>query len=186
MGAAGMERRIFLGLAAAGALAGCGGFRDSRANPRNWFSGRRARRSQEAAASADEPVNPLIPKRGEDEEGGIFSGRRRRDAPYEGTPVAVVSAFELKPVSGGGLVAVEGLTLRQGAYDVRLIPEDPDGQPVGGVLRYELRAVQPEDTPQGPERTREVLAAAFVSNKVLESTNEIRVRGAQNERVIRR
>lgn len=184
MGAAGMQRRVFLGLAAVGALAGCGGFRDSRANPRNWFSGRRARRSQEAAASAEEPVNPLIPERDE-EEGGLFS-RLRQKRPYEGTPVAVVSAFELKPVSGGGLVAVEGLTLRQGAFDVRLIPEDPDGQPVGGVLRYELRAVQPEDTPQGPERTREVLAGAFVSNKVLESTTEIRVRGAQNERVIRR
>jgi len=165
-------------------LAGCGGFRNSRANPRNWFSGRRARRSQEAAASADEPVNPLIPSRDE-EEGGLFS-RLREKRPYEGTPVAVVSAFELKPVSGGGLVSVEGVTLQQGAFDVRLIPDNPEGEPVGGVLRFELRAVQPTDTPQGPERARQVLAAAFVSNKVLNATSEIRVRGAQNERVIRR
>lgn len=177
-----MKRRYFIGLAAASALTGCGGFRESRANPRNWF-GRRGTPRRSIPAS-EENTNPLIPTRDEDE-GGIFS-RRRGEPPYEGTPVAVISDFELKPVSGGALISVEGVTLRQGAFSVRLIPDNPEGEPVNGVLGFELRAVQPEDTVQGPERTRQVLAGAFIPTKSLEAANVIRVRGAQNERVIRR
>lgn len=177
-----MKRRYFIGLAAASALTGCGGFRESRANPRNWFGG--GRTTRKSSPAKDENTNPLIPKKGE-EEGGIFSGRRK-DSPYEGTPVAAITDFELKPVSGGALVSVSGLTLRQGAYNVRLIPDDPKGAPINGVLGFDLRAIQPEDMPQGPERTRQVLAGIFIPNKALDAAREIRVRGAQNERVIRR
>jgi len=178
-----MKRRYFIGFAAASVLTGCGGFRESRVNPRNWFGGSRATRKSRPATDGN--TNPLIPKKGE-EEGGIFSGRRRRDAPYEGTPVAAIIDFELKPVSGGALVSAEGLTLRQGAYSVRLIPDDPKGEPINGVLGFDLRAIQPENTPQGPERARQVLAGVFIPNKALNAASEIRVRGAQNERVIRR
>jgi hypothetical protein len=178
-----MKRRVFLGLAAAGVLAGCGAGRE-RPRRRGLFSGRRARRAAEAEAEAAN-TNPLIPKR--DEEEGIFSSmqRRRRDPPYEGTPVAAITNAELKPTSGGVLLRVEGLTLREGAHSVRLIPDHPEGEAIDGVIGYELRAEQPEDTPQGPERARRILAAVFISRKKLGGAREIRVRGGQNERVIR-
>jgi hypothetical protein len=164
-----MKRRVFLGLAAAGALAGCG-----------------ARRRTRRAARADaENTNPLIPEG--DEEGGLFQSiqERRRNAPYEGTPVATITSAEIEPASGGVILRVEGLTLRQDAFNVRLVPEHPQGEPVNGVIIYELRAEQPEDTPQGPERARQVLAAVFISRKKLGAAREIRVRAAHNERVIR-
>ena len=163
-----MKRRVFLGLAVAGLLAGCG-------------PGRRARR---ATRNDPDNPNPLIPR---EEEGGLFQSiqERRRDAPYEGTPVAAITNAEIKPASGGVILRVEGLTLRQEAFDVRLIPDHPQGEAVNGVISYELRAEQPEDAPQGPERARQVLAAVFISRKKLGAAREIRVRGAQNERVIR-
>jgi hypothetical protein len=168
-----MKRRVFLGLAAASVLTGCG-------------AGRRERRAARRAAKAEAAnANPLIPERSEDE--GIFASmqRRRRDPPYEGTPVAAITSAEIKPVSGGVMLRVEGLTLRQDAFGVRLIPDAKEGGPVNGVIGYELRAVQSETAPQGPERARQVLAAVFISRKQLSGAREIRVRGAQNERAIR-
>ncbi|MET4130383.1 hypothetical protein [Roseovarius sp. MBR-6] len=176
-----MKRRVFLGLAAAGVLAGCGAGRE-RPRRRGLFSGRRTRRAAEAEAAN---TNPLIPERDEDE--GIFASmqRRRRDPPYTGTPVAAITNAELKPASGGMLLRVEGLTLREGAFGVRLIPDNPEGEAIDGVIGYELRAEQPEDTPQGPERARRILAAVFISRQKLRGAREIRVRGGQNEQVIR-
>lgn len=172
-----MKRRVFLGLAAAGALAGCGGFRESRANPRNWFGRSRARSRKPEAAQ--EPVNPLIPKK---EETGLFD-RMREEKPYEGTFVAEVTDLEIERASGGAIIRVRGRATQQEIYDVRLVPDDPDGAPIDGVLGYQLRAVHPVDA---PNRSREVLAAVFVSDKTLENVREIRVRGAQNEHVSRR
>lgn len=173
-----MKRRVFLSLAAAGVLAGCGGFRESRANPRNWFGRSRSRRRD--AAAADPDVNPLIPERGEDT--GILDAirRRRKDAPYTGTPVAEIAALSVERASGGAIIRVRGLAAQQDVHDVRLIADTPDGEPAGGVLGYELRAVHAPETTAQP---REVEAAVFVSDKTLETVREIRVRGLRNERV---
>lgn len=172
-----MKRRVFLGLAAAGALAGCGGFRESRANPRNWFGRSRARRRKTAAEEPE--TNPLIPKR---EEGGLFD-RARKEKPYEGTLVAEVTALDVERATGGAIVKVRGTASQQDIYDVRLVPDNEAGEPVGGIMGYELRAVHPLDAQAAP---REVQAAAFISDKALGQVREIRVRGAQNERVSRR
>jgi hypothetical protein len=172
-----MKRRVFLGLAAAGALAGCGGFRESRANPRNWFG--RSRSRTRKAAVEEEPVNPLIPKK---EESGLFD-RMRKEKPYAGTLVAEITDLEVERASGGAIIRVRGRATQQEIYDVRLVPDDPDGEPIDGVLGYQLRAVHPADA---PDRPREVLAAVFASDKTLEKVREIRVRGAQNEHVSRR
>ncbi|HKL65850.1 MAG TPA: hypothetical protein VJ886_07050 [Roseovarius sp.] len=179
-----MKRRVFLGLAAAGVLAGCGGFRDSRINPRNWFGRSRSRRRDEAAA-ADPNANPLIP---EEEEDGLFDAirNRRKDAPYPGTLVAEVSALAVERATGGAIIRVRGLAAQQDVYDVRLIPDTPGGAPAGGVLGYELRAVHAPLSAATDSRPREVQTAVFVTDKTLESVREIRVRGARNERTSRR
>jgi hypothetical protein len=172
-----MQRRVFLSMAGAFVLAGCGG---SRLNPRNWFGRSRERRRAAAEAPA-EPTNPLIPER----ENTIFS-RRREPEVYEGTLVDQVTMLEVKPTTDGAIVRVEGLPLRQGVYDVRLVPDTPEGEPVNGVLGYELRAIQPDNTPQGPERSLRVIAAVAISKQTVERTSEIRVRGARNEQISRR
>lgn len=172
-----MRRRVFLSLAAASALAGCGGFRQSRVNPRNWFGRSTSRR---VATSDPESTNPLIPKR---EDRILF---RRRNEVYLGTPVDLVTRMVIERTDDGAIIRVVGLPLRQGAYDVRLIPDNEDGKPVNGELGYALMAVQSDGMPQGPERLREVTAGVFVSNQTLENSEIIRVRGARNEQVSRR
>jgi len=172
-----MQRRVFLSMVGAVALAGCG---QSRLNPRNWF-GRSSERRRTPVEEPAEPTNPLIPER----ENTIFSRRREKEV-YEGTLVDQVTAMEVTPTTDGAIVRVEGLPLRQGVYDVRLVPETPEAEPVNGLLGFELRAIQPETSPQGSERSRRVVAAVAVSREAIERTSEIRVRGARNERITRR
>lgn len=172
-----MQRRVFLSMAGALALAGCGG---SRLNPRNWFGRSRERRRTQVEGPA-EPANPLIPER----EDTIFRRRREKEV-YQGTLVDQVTGLEMKPTTDGAILRVEGLPLRQGAYDVRLVPDTPDAEPVDGVLGYELRAIQPDNTPQGSERSRRVVAGAAISKQTVERASEIRVRGARNEQISRR
>lgn len=171
-----MHRRVFLSMAGAFALSGCGGFRDSRINPRNWF-GRSTARPRTAAASTAEGGNPLIPER----EDSIFRRAPRAEV-YEGTPVDQITELSVERTSEGAIIRVTGQTLQQGAFDVRLVPERPEDAP-GGVLSYELRALQPSDMPQGPPRTRQVHAAVFVSREDIERATRVRVRGLRNERV---
>jgi hypothetical protein len=153
-------------------LAGCSGFRDSRANPANWFG---TSRTVEAVPAADaQTANPLIPEK----RNSIL--QRKSDAElYEGTPIYAVQDVVIERSSGGAIVKATGLSLRQGAFDVRLMPENK-GAPVGGILTYTMRAVQRTDTPQGPEQTRRVSAGKFISTQKLEEVSEIRVLGQTN------
>ena len=103
-----MHRRVFLSMTGALALAGCGGFRDSRINPRNWF-GRSTSRARDTAA-ASTGGNPLIP---EDDE-SIFR-RRNREEVYPGTPVDQITALAVERTSDGAIIRATGQTARQGA-----------------------------------------------------------------------
>lgn len=149
-------------------LAGCSGFRDSRANPVNWFG--QSTTAPRSAPVNDATANPLIPA---ERSNSIF--RRRPDAErYAGTPIYAVQDVVVEPSSGGAIVKATGFSLRQGAFDVRLWPED-NGAPVDGLLTYTMRAVQRADTPQGPEQTRRVSAGQFVSSQTLEKVRGVRV-----------
>ncbi|SEK35134.1 hypothetical protein [Roseovarius nanhaiticus] len=160
------------------ALAGCSGFRDSRANPANWFGGSR---TAPAPTAAEASVNPLIP---EERRNSIFQ-RKSDEETYEGTPIYAVEKVEIERSSGGAIIKATGLSLRQGAFDVRLQPEN-GGEPVNGVLTYTLRAVQRADTPQGPEQTRRVEAGQFISSQALAEASEIRVLARTNSAASRR
>ena len=173
-----MHRRVFLSMTGAFALAGCSGFRQSRMNPGNWFGRSTARPRNTAPADGS---NPLIPER----EDSIFR-RGPREEVYEGTPVDQITALSVERTGDGAIIHVTGQTLRQGAFDVRLIPEQAEDAPVGGVLSYQLRAIQPSDTPQGPARARQVTTAVFISNQAIDRATTIRVSGLRNERVSRR
>ncbi|WP_297771586.1 hypothetical protein [uncultured Roseovarius sp.] len=159
-------------------LAGCGGgFRQSRANPRNWFGRSRSRRR--VPQTPADNSNPLIPER----EDSIF--RRNREKVYEGTLVDQVVETVVERTNDGGIIRVSGQTLRQGAYDVRLV-SDTGGEPVNGTLEYKLMAIQPVDEPQGAARARTVQAAVFVSSQTLDRADVVRVVGARNAQVSRR
>ncbi|WP_101068038.1 hypothetical protein [Roseovarius salinarum] len=159
------------------ALAGCSSLRDSRVNPANWFG---KSKSEPRAEQTEQAGNPLIP---ENEGEGVFSLMGDKD--HEGTPVAQVTGLEIKQVSGGAIVRVQGITRRQGAHDVRLA-SPTEGEPVDGVLTLRLEAAQPEDTAIGPERTRVVNAARFIPERELRRTRSVRVIAETNVRTSRR
>lgn len=175
-------------------LAGCGGLRDSRANPMNWFGQSKSERLVESGtppAPGDRQTgNPLIeePKTRRSnaknqstlDRSGILS-RRNREQVYEGTLIDEVTALRVERVPNGAIVRVTGLPQREGAFDVRLLQVNPDG-PVNGVLEYTLNAYQPVTTRQGTPRTREVEVGTFLSNKDLEQITEIRVVAERNTR----
>ena len=151
-------------------LSACGGWRDSRVNPSNWFGNSRSDPVSESPAQ----TNPLIPE----QTNSIFR-RRAVEEVYDGTPVDQITALTVERTSIGAIIRVEGVTLRQGAYDVRLTSET-EGEPVNGVLELTLAALQPDDTPQGPERSRTVTTGRALSATDLEAITTIRVIGARN------
>ena len=155
-------------------LSSCSRWRDSRANPSNWFGKSRSA----PVAATEEHTNPLIPQ-----QTSIFR-RDKRDT-YDGTLLAEVTDLVIERTSTGGIVRVTGMSNLQGAHDVRLI-SDNDGEPVDGVLTFELKALQPEDQGIGTQTARTVRAGRYVSSQVLERTRTIRVVGALNERTTRR
>lgn len=179
-------------------LAGCGGLRDSRANPMNWFGQSKSERLVESGtppAPGDRQTgNPLIeepgksrlaPRSARNVEGSGILRLRNKDVVYEGTLIDEVTALRVERVPNGAIVRVTGLPQREGAFDVRLLQVNPDG-PVNGVMEYTLNAYQPVTTRQGSPRTREVEVGTFLSNKELEQITEIRIVAERNSRTSRR
>ena len=180
-------------------LSACGGgLRESRLNPVNWFGSSTSVKTEPGTVrTADgrvQQVNPLIGERGQSkliaknrkrstEGGSIFD--RNKDEVYEGSLVAQVTSLEIERTSTGAIVRAVGLTTRQGAYDVRLLPVNDEG-PVNGVMTYELLAYQPINTAQGPEHTRRVQAAQALSNQDLDEIRTINVIAKRNTRTSRR
>lgn len=154
-------------------LSGCSRLRESRLNPGNWFGG--SAPAQPVAAAPGE-ANPLIPKQ-------TRIRRADRREIYTGTAVDQVTAVAVEPTTSGAIVRVTGIALQQDAHDVRLV-SNSDGDPVNGVLTFQLMAVQPRDTAQGSPRQRTVHAGRFVSNNDLALTRTIRIIGARNDRTI--
>jgi hypothetical protein len=152
-------------------LSGCGRLRDSNANPANWFG---KRNPGPVATAPGEPaeVNPLIPQKT-----SVF--KRNKSENYIGTPVANITSMTIERLPTGAILHVTGVSLQQGAYDVRLI-SDSKGDPVNGVLTFKLKAVQPLDQPQGSQQARTIHAARFVSNSNLESASVIQIIGGRN------
>lgn len=150
-------------LAATLILAGCGGFRDSRLNPMNWFG-----RSAEGPATL-EP------------EGGYAAARGDFRV-----PAREITRMEVQRIQGGALLTAAGLPPTQGWWDAELVAEN-DGKPVDGVLTFRLLVAEPRvvsrvSTPQ----SREVTAGTFLSDQTLADVKQIVVLGELNSRSSRR
>jgi len=158
-------------------LTGCG---NSRLNPFNWFG--RAQSEPVDAAEAEE-INPLIPA----QTGILSSSRRARNADPDTDPIATVQALRVERVPGGAILRATAVDSRQGAYGVKLVPENDDELPIDGVLTYSLeRQLPQEQRPVGPEQTREVIVARAVTDQQLAGVRTIRVVAEQNVMTVRR
>lgn len=147
-------------------------------NPGNWFG---SSQSRQVSDTQDGDANPLLPEA----EDSIFAAQRERQDAYQGTLVDQVTALEIEQTASGAIIRAKGQSLQQNAHDVRLT-SDTDGKPVAGVLSYRLRAVQPQDAPQGPAHARRFQAAVPVSKQILANVNAVQVIGARNIMTVRR
>lgn len=143
-------------------VAACGGFRDSRLNPINWFG-----RSVEAP-------NNLDP------EGGYAADDNR-------ALVAEVTALEITRLPGGAIVNAVGLPPTQGWWDAELRADNlglPDEE---GVLTYRFVVASPRNPkPASTPQSREVTAGAYLSDIDLARITRIVVVGQSNSRAISR
>ena len=152
-----MRKAVLAGLAAVMVVSGCASVRESRFNPLNWFG-----RSQEARAVAQAAA-------------AVDGGR---------VPVDQVIELSVEPTTGGAIVRAKGLPQTQGWYRAELIREEvaKDGEI---VFRFVVK--KPEGvTPAGTPMSREITAAAFLTDFQLEGVRTITVTGTQNARSTRR
>lgn len=153
---------VALSLALALALSGCGA---SKLNPWNWFK--------------HEEVTTLEPK-----EGYPDVQKDPREL------IAQVTALEVKQTQGGAIVAATGLTPTQGWWGAKLLAEN-NGKPVDGVMTYRFVVAWPDPGSPAASRvstaqSREVTAAAFITNVRLTEVKKVVVIGAGNQRAISR
>ena len=164
-----MRKTVSVLLVSTLVLSACGGFRDSRVNPFNWFG----RGEPAPVAATSEETNPLIPTRS-----GLFRSNRDRDA-YLGEPIDSISDLVIERVPGGAIIRATGVAARQGVYDVQLTPAN-DEMVVEGVLTYRLEGLRQGGTAQGTPATREVIVARKVTDQTLAGARTIRVEAARN------
>lgn len=156
------------------ALSACSSWRDSRANPSNWFG---------SSTSTDVPVstsdaNALIPDQGDGDGQGLFS---RPDPEDTSIPITVIDELRINATPTGAIVYAAGTANRQGAFNARLTRVDSDENEKNGVLEFTFRVnYPPYATAQGTPRSRMVSDAITLNRKDLEGVRLVRVVGQQN------
>jgi hypothetical protein len=142
-------------------LSGCGGFRDSRLNPFNWFG--RSKAGPDLVSS----------------EAGYLANDPRQ-------LVASVTELVVTPTTGGAIINVVGLPPTQGWWDAELVAEN-FGDPVDGVMTYRFVVFPPPSaTRSSTPQSRQVTAGAFLTDIDLQSISEIVVLAETNSRSSRR
>jgi hypothetical protein len=155
-----MRVSLLAGLVMVMTLTACGSaVRESRYNPRNWFGGASNTEPTLGPTSAYTDNRALVPQ---------------------------VTDLVVDRAAGGAIVRATGLAPTQGWWDAELVPETT-GIPLDGVMRYRFVIAQPESPQrQGAPRSRQIVVAAVIQNRVLDFVDRIEVVGAQNTRSTRR
>jgi hypothetical protein len=151
-----MRIRLIFAIVALSMLTACGGFRDSRLNPKNWFG-----RSQPAdqASIVAEPADkrPLVDQ---------------------------VLTMQVESFPGGAIVRATGLPPTQGFWDAELValPLDESGKL---VLEFHIFPPVTAAAAVN-QQSREITVAYSLSNIKLEGVTQIVVQGATNARASKR
>ncbi|WP_037315769.1 hypothetical protein [Ruegeria halocynthiae] len=165
-----MKKSLTVLMVATLTLSACSNWRDSRANPSNWFG---------PSAPVDAPVNDanaLVPEQSEGI--SLFS---RPEAEDTSVPIAKIDELRVDPIPSGAIVYVSGTAIRQGAYNAQLVRVESAENQKNGVLEFTYRVTYPTNqTNQGTERSRMVSDAVNVSRDDLENIRLVRVTGQQN------
>ena len=167
-------------------LSACSSWRESRANPGNWFGNNNQVQVEEAVADTGgplvdtEPDNALIPA----DRRGLFD---RPDEVDVSVPIGTVTELRVDPTNNGAIIYASGVADRQGAFDARLVIDEANLEADDGVLNLSFRVVYPEDpTPVGSEFSRTVHDAYTISAQAFSQVRVIRVSGARNTMETRR
>ena len=97
--------------------------------------------------------------------------------------VAQVTDLVIEPSPGGVIVRATGLPPTQGYWEAELVP----GEVTDGTIAYDFRVFPPVTRKiVSSPRSREIEAAAYLSNAKLAKITEITVQGAANARTSRR
>lgn len=153
-----MRLRLIIAVIALTALSACGGLRESRFNPLNWFG-----RSQPVAQ-----VNAA--------EIGTAADSRPL--------VEQVLSMQVEAFPGGAIVRATGLPPTQGYWDAELVALPVDEK---GVLVLEFHIFPPiEPKSVINQQSREITVATSLSNIKLDGITQIVVQGAANARASRR
>jgi hypothetical protein len=137
-------------------VAGCGGFRDSRLNPANWFGRSEPRETIVLPDEASDP-RPLV---------------------------ETVLSMSVEPMPGGAIVRARGQTPTQGWWQAELIPLDIDDK--GALVYEFRIEPPSQVTPVNTPQSRQIDVAIFISDTRLDGVREIVVQGSANARSARR
>ncbi|MCL4065006.1 hypothetical protein M3484_00240 [Pseudomonas sp. GX19020] len=133
-------------------LAACGGMRDSRLNPFNWFG-------------TSEPAEKVVIK----------------ETPQDSRErVQTVLDMKIEQVSSGAIVRATGLTPTQGWWEASLVPQPVTPEGVL-VLDFRISPPF-ETQPVNTQRSREVTVALHLSKIRLANVRKIVVQGANDAR----
>jgi hypothetical protein len=148
-----MTARLALVIPMALVLAGCGGIRDSRLNPLNWF-GRSA-----PVERVDTPADTV---------------------PEDRLLVETVTLMQVDSFPGGAIVRAKGITPTQGWWEAELVERDIDEN---GVLVLDFRVFPPlGPTDVNTAQSREVTVGHHLSDIKLAKISRIVVQGQTNAR----
>lgn len=167
-----MHKTLSVLLVATMSLSACSGWRDSRANPSNWFGSSTPTPTEVSPDDAD----ALVPQQGGGR--GLFA---RPEAEDNSVPIAVIDELRINPTPTGAIILTSGTASRQGAFNAQLVRAQSEELTQNGIMEFTFRVDYPEyATAQGTERSRMVFEAITVSNKELEGIRLVRVIGQQN------
>lgn len=150
-----VSRRLFIASLAL-SVAGCGGLRESRLNPFNWFRKSEPRETIVLPEAGSDP-RPLV---------------------------EAVLSLAVEPIPGGAIVRARGQTPTQGWWQAELVaqPVDENGSL---VYEFRLLPPDKRTDVNSPQ-SRQVDVAIYISDVKLEAVREIVVQGATNARASRR